>query len=344
MLGRDGGGARRSLGALMAAVLVAMVACGGGQAQSQTAGRALKVDVMLFGSADDGSWNNAMADAVQALRGPYHLDVHLVENVSSADAVRAMQSLAGQGPDLIIAHAYEFGQALDQVAPQYPKVHFLQGTPADTKSFPNADKYDFRAGAAEYLAGMAAAAVSKNHFVAVTAGRQLPTTERDSQAFVLGAKAYDPKVNTNISYVGSYEDPAGGKETTTAQIGQGADVIYALGDGTAVGTLEAIKQANAGGKHVLVVGAYYNTHKLYPDFTLTSVEYRWQVMIKQAVDGIRAGKFGGQNLIISLGNGGVEDSPYYQFAGMLSPEAKAKIAKARQDLRSGALQLPPQLQ
>jgi len=158
----------------------------------------LTVAVMLFGSANDGSWNNSMADSVVSLAKPLNLNVRFIENVSQPDATRAMESLASTNPGLVVAHAYEFGTALDAVASKFSSVHFFQGTPADNNTYPNADHYDFRAGNASYLAGMAAAAVSKNHYVAVTAGAKQPTTQRDSEAFILGAKALDPTVKASL--------------------------------------------------------------------------------------------------------------------------------------------------
>lgn len=298
---------------------------------------------MLFGSANDGSWNQSMADGVASLAKSDNLKVRYIENVSTANATRAMEALASTHPDLIIGHAYEFGTALDTVAPKFPTVHFLQGSIADNTTFPNAEKYDMRPSAASYLAGMAAAAVSKHHYVAVTGGVKQPGLVAVATAFVLGAKAIDPTIKSNVSYVGSYEDPVGGKQTTTAQIGQGADVIYALGDGTGVGTVEAIQAARAQGKSVLAVGAYYNLHNNFPAFTLTSVQYNWQVAVHKAVQDLRANKYGKKVLLITNQNGGQSDSPYYQFAKLIPAADMAKINKTRAGFANGTFKLPPSI-
>lgn len=311
---------------------------------SASSGKPLTVDVMLFGSANDGSWNQSMADAVAALAPSMNLKVRDVENVTEANAERAMEALASTKPDLIIAHAYEFGTALDSVATKFPNVLFLQGSPSDNTLWANGDKYDMRPGDASYLAGMAAAAVSKNHYVAVTGGVKQPGLTAVADAFVMGAKAIDPTIKSNIAYVGSYEDPVGGKQTTTAQINEGADVIYALGDGTAVGTVEAIQAARQQGKNVLAVGAYYNLHNNFPSLALTSVQYNWGVAVKEAIEALRAKTYGHKLYLITSANGGQSDSPYYQFGKLISAADMAKINQVREGFANGTFHLPASIE
>jgi len=95
---------------------------------------------------------------------------------------------------------------------------------------------------------------------------------------------------------------------------------------------------------VLVVGAYFNLHHLYPQFTLTSVQYNWQVALRQAIQDLRANHFGKKLLLITYQNGGVTDSPYYQFAADIPAKDVSKINHARANLLSGKLKLPPALQ
>src|ERR671938_1005243 len=45
-----------------------------------------------------------------------------------------------------------------------------------------------------------------------------------------------------------YDDAAGGKRVADSVISQGADVIFAMGDGATFGYLQAIETANAGHK------------------------------------------------------------------------------------------------
>jgi basic membrane protein A len=343
---------------LMVAALIALAVvaagCGSSSSSSSTSTgsassaassstKPLKVDVMLFGSANDGSWNQSMADAVKSLAPSMNLNVRIVENVTAANAARALTALASTHPDLIIAHAYEFGTALDTIGPRFPGVDFLQGSPSDNTTSANVSKYDMRPAETSYLAGMAAASVSKNHSVAVPAGVKQPGLVAVADAFVMGAKAIDPTIKSNVAYVGSYEDPAGGKALTTAQINQGADVIYALGDGTAVGTVEAIQAARAQGKHVLAVGAYYNLHNNFPSLALTSVQYNWGVAVKQAVNAIRAHQYGHKIYLITTANGGHSLSPYYQFGNDIPPADMAKITKAEDGFKNGTFSLPPTL-
>ena len=93
-----------------------------------------------------------------------------------------------------------------------------------------------------YLAGVLAALTTATNKVGIIGGVELPNLRANFQAFELGAKAIKPEVEVVSSYVGSWGDPAKGKETALAQLGDGVDFIVDEASTSGLGILEACEE------------------------------------------------------------------------------------------------------
>lgn len=329
--------------ALMSAALLAGgVACGdddesgSGETATSAAGESLKTAVLLFGKANDQSWNTSMADSVERAKGPLNLDVvSQLESVTAGDGARAMRQVIEQGgAEFVILHASALDQATKEVAAEFPEVCFLQafgtGEPPANVTF-----YVDNATGVNYLAGMAAASQSKSGKIGVVGGVDLDEIVASVDAFEQGVKAINPDGEVLVTWVGDFEDPLKGKEAGLAQVAQGADVLYAYGDGTGLGTVEAAQE-----KNVPVIGAWFDQYSLAPDLMITSFVSDWEHIITDTVTKIRSDGAGACSTGVyaaDLANEGALLAPFHDFESKIPEDVKAKMETARAAIVAGEL-------
>ena len=250
---------------------------GGGQEPIKTA-------VLLNGKADDQTWNTSMTDSVERVQDEIGLDViNTLESVTPADGARAMREVIEQGgAQMVVLHASALDQATKEVAAEHPEVCYVQafgtGEPGPSTTY-----YFDDASGANYLAGMAAADVSESGTIGVVGGVDLDEIVETVEAFENGAKKINKDAKVLVTWVGDFEDPLKGKEAGLAQIQRGADVLYAYGDGTGLGTVEAAKE-----KDVPLIGAWFDQYELAPELMITSFVTDWAPVLTQVAEKFRA--------------------------------------------------------
>jgi basic membrane protein A len=331
---------------LLVLFAVGLTACGGDEEKSGSGGadaaatsdgpKPIKTAVVLNGRADDQTWNTSMADSVERAKDDIGLDViNTLESVAPGDGARAIREVIEQGgAEMVIVHASALDQATKEVAAEHPETCFVQAF--GTKDPPkNVSFYFDDASGVNYLAGMAAASLSKSGTIGTVGGVDLDEIVTTVKAFEQGAKKVKPDVKNLVTWVGDFEDPLKGKEAGLAQIGQGADVVYAYGDGTGLGTVEAAKE-----KKVPIIGAWFDQYKLAPELMVTSFVTDWAPLLKQAADKYRAdgGEACGMGTYVAdLKNKGVLLADFHNFEDKIPADVKTQIDEAREAIIAGTL-------
>jgi basic membrane protein A len=346
-------GIRGSLFALLLVLLaLGLAACGGDDKSSSSSGSAdsapaaeggadggaepIKTAVLLNGKADDMTWNTSMTDSIERAGKDLGLDVFTqIESVSPADGARAIREVIEQGgAQIVILHASALDQATKEVAAEHPETCFVQAFGTGEPG-PNTTNYVDDARGVNYLAGMAAASQSESGVIGTVGGVDLDEIVVAVKAFGTGAKAVNPKIKSLVTWVGDFEDPLKGKEAGLAQVQQGADVLYAYGDGTGLGTVEAAKE-----KNVPVIGAWFDQYDLAPELMVTSFVTDWAPLLKSVSDKYRADggeKCGLGTYVADLKNKGVLLAPFHDYESKIPADVQKKIEQARADIEAGTL-------
>ncbi len=245
-------------------LLLPIVGCGGGNADVQ-ANQAFRVALLTPGPISDQSWNASAYEGLMRVRDSLSADVRHVQTRTPAEFEENFRQYGASGFSLVIGHGFEFQDAAQRVGPEFPKTIFA--TTGGTGTAANVAAMSFAFDEPSYLAGMAAAAVSRRNVLAVIGGTELPPVRASFDAFTAGAKSVKPDIAVLTAFIGNWDDAGAGKEQALAMIARGADVIFQNADAAGQGIFQAVRESRG----VWIVGSNADQNGVAPEVTLGSV-------------------------------------------------------------------------
>lgn len=338
----------RKLGhlALAAAVAAAVGGVAAGVSGGATAAQ-IQVALLSPGTNNDGSWGQAWYQGAQAAARKYKVKLTVVGNVQTPDQYLSQGSAFGsKGYKLVIlANGSNFNEA-QKLAKQFPKTTWCMsptdfvGRAAAAKKFEaNSCVVDPEQQYGNFRAGVLAGLVTKTNKIASINGYAFPALTRQAEAFELGAKCVNSKIQFSQKYINSWDDVALAKAAAQAFIDDGADFILGATNQAVQGAYEAAKNAD---HPTYVIPSYFDSHKQAPSVVLTSVLYNLQGV---AFDLVRRAatnqlpqrwfhSYTYQNLKVG------QLAPFYNLAGKVPASAKATLAAIDKKIISGAIKVP----
>lgn len=245
----------------------------------------LKVGILIPGSKTDHGWMESGYDGLVAAQEKYgdKLEVQMIENINYADMDQALTQLAA-GNALVIGVGGQTQASVYKIAKRFPDTEFsIVGGNKVEEDLANVAGYDVKQAEIAFVAGAAAAMLSKNGAVSYVGGMEIPSIVNAGAEFGNGARYINPDIKYFENYTGDFDDVAKSKEATLAAIGQGADVHYHILNLGVRGMEQAAKE-----KDTVIIGSYTNycgTDPLYPAYSITGVGFQVQYAIDQAMDG-----------------------------------------------------------
>ena len=320
------------LSSMRRAVVAAVVAYAlGGTVSLALAADPLTVGVLIPGSKSDKGWMESGYDGMTAARKQYgdKIKVQMIENINYADMEQALTNLASKN-QLVIGVGGQTQAAVLKVAKRFPKTHFSIVGGNKGEALPNVAGYDVRQAEIAFVAGAAAAMMSKTGAVSYVGGMELPSIVNAGKEFGLGAAYINPKIKYFESYTGDFDNVTKTKEATLAAIAQGADVHYHILNLGVRGMEQAAKEK---GTHV--IGSYTDrcgSDPLYTAYSITGVGYQVQYAIDEAVKG--EWKAGYKPFGLAMG----PNASDMTICGA-TPEMKAKLDGIKKDIESGKIKV-----
>jgi basic membrane protein A and related proteins len=276
---------RRSvLAAGMTMLAVAAAAAPGAMAQDS---KPLKV-VAAYSSVIEEPWDGVINAALNAAADAGKITHKYQDNIGYDGGMElALREIAeSDQPDIIFGDSFGNEEAVRKVAADYPEIPFVFGSgggPAD----PNFSVFDNWIHEPAYLAGWLAGGLTKSNTIGVVAGYPVPEVNRLANAFIQGAQAKNKDVKVLVTFINSWFDPATAKEAALAQIGAGADVLYA----ERAGVIEAAKE-----KNVLAIGNMSDEQAEAPQNVITSVTWNMTPTVDYVIDQVSKGAYTSQDL------------------------------------------------
>ena len=249
-----------------------------------------------------------------------------------AQREQAIRRFAEQGYNPIIMAGFMSATPLQGIAPDYPDTKFvIIDAVVDA---PNVRSVVFNEQEGSYLVGMMAALASETGTVGFVGGMDIPLIRKFACGYAEGVKAVNPEATVIANFTGTtpaaWNDPAKGSELTLAQIGQGADVVYAAAGATGVGVLQT-----AADEDILSIGVDANQNYLHPGEVLTSMLKR----VDNAVyDAMTAGPEVETGInVMGVANEGVGYALDDNNASLIPEDMKAQVDAAAAQMASGEL-------
>jgi basic membrane protein A and related proteins len=309
---------------------------GAAAATALSAGAALAEPALIFdlGGKFDKSFNEAAFMGAQRWAEETGETFREIELQSEAQREQALRRFAEAGSNPIVMTGFAFGDALGQVASDYPETDFvIIDMVVDA---PNVRSVVFNEHEGSYLVGMMAAMASESNTVGFIGGMDIPLIRKFACGYAQGVKAVKPDATVIANMTGTtpaaWNDPVKGSELTKAQISQGADVVYAAAGGTGVGVLQT-----AADEDILSIGVDSNQNHLHPGEVLTSMLKRVDNAVYQAMtDG--PGMEKGFN-VMGVGNGGIGYAMDENNKDLVTADMQTAVDEASAKIADGSLEV-----
>ncbi|MCX5606110.1 MULTISPECIES: BMP family protein [unclassified Streptomyces] len=328
-----------TVGLASAALALSATACGGknssdtGSSDSKDASTAIAYDI---GGRGDQSFNDAAYAGLQKAESELKIkgaEAEPTDGEGEADKVQRLTELARKGNNPVIGVGFSYAPAIKKVAPKFPNTTF--GIIDDTSvTGPNIANLVFNEEQGSYLAGVAAAKVSKTGTVGFIGGVEVPLIKKFEAGFTQGVKDTNPNAKVLSQYLtqppnfDGFAKPDLGKAAAQGQLDAGADVVYAAAGLAGSGAIEA---ASAKGKWAIGVDSdQYNQAGLskYKDAILTSVTKDVEDSVFNLIKSVKDGKPTTGEIRYGLDKDGVglaDSNPKYkEMTDVIAAVEKAK--------------------
>ncbi|GAA2487121.1 BMP family ABC transporter substrate-binding protein [Streptomyces gobitricini] len=287
-----------TVGVASAALALSATACGGKSSNTADSGEPKVAIAYDIGGRGDQSFNDAAYAGLEKAEkelGVKGTEAEPSEGEGDPDKVQRLTELARSGNNPVIGVGFAYGPAVAEVAPKFPKTTF--GLVDDTsKTGKNIANLVFNEEQGSYLAGVAAAKVTKTNTVGFIGGVEIPLIKKFEAGFVQGVKDTNKNVNVKVQYLtqppdfGGFSKPDLGKAAAQGQIDAGADVIYAAAGLAGAGSIEAAAKAK---KWAIGVDSDQYSQKglaAYKDYILTSVTKDVSGAVFNLIKSVQEGK------------------------------------------------------
>ena len=308
------------------AVLLSALALIGAAACSLPAAAEDKIGFIYVGPAADAGYNASMDNGrkfvEENMPGVTTTSFELIPE--TAEVERVMERLIASGHKIIFATSYGYLDYAIKVGEKHPDVTILHA--GGLKTSKNVGTYWADSDAGMYLAGIAAAHVSKSGKLGFQGGFQIPQLMRSVNAFTLGAQSVNPKATTTVVWNGGWREPQKETEATNAFADAGIDVIAEQVDSpiTIAGVAEK--------RGIFIIGKDVNIQDRAPKAWLTGVSWNWGPMMVDEIKQIKAGTWKASHKRGDLASGNVVLDP---FGAAVPAGAQADILKLKGEINAG---------
>ena len=241
--------------AVLFAALIILSSCAKKEAPAPEAPK-LKVVLLLNGTLGDKSFFDSAANGMSLIQSEMGAAVETKTIEMGYDQSKWEPTLldVSEGPwDIVVLGTWQMTEALQKVAKDHPTKKYVIFDTAVDYSLGLANVYSilYSQNEASFLAGALATYVTtssmplanKQKVIGFLGGMDIPVINDFLVGYIEGAKYVDPAVKVAISYIGSFDDSAKGKEMALAQYSQGADIGYNVAGQAGLGQLDAAKDA-----------------------------------------------------------------------------------------------------
>ena len=352
----------KKLAAVLLALMMFLVACGGQPAESGEAnasgeanGKVLKVCNLVNGNLGDKSFFDSAERGLKELEEAGRIELKTIEmGATDADKPKWEQTLnevseSGEY-DVIVLGTYQMPEFLKPAAEANPDQKYVIYD-GEHVGLPNVATLNFKQNDLGYVIGTIAGAMTKltdverindKNVIGFVGGEDGPVINDFLYGYILGAQAVNPDIKVDTRYINNFYDTAVAKELALSMINdKGADIIWGVAGLAGNGGVEACQET---GK-AWFLGVDSDQELTLPAelaaVTLTSGLKSIDKALVWFFDELDKGnELFGQETILGAAEGGIgiiEDKNYEKF---VPEEVRKAVEKAIEDITSGAVVVP----
>jgi len=350
--------------ALLAAATLA--ACGDAPEEETTTGSESSEAASDFqpcivsdaGGFDDKSFNQLGFEGAERAAEELNAELTAVESQSENDYGPNLESLVGQGCDVIVTVGFALASATKESAAANPDIEYVliddsadggdDGATFDGKADqPNIKPLLYNTAEAAFLAGYAAADYTKTGKVGTFGGMPFPTVTIFMDGFKQGAEYYAEEKGKDVevvgwdgkngSFTGGFEANEAATSTAKQILDQDVDVVLPVGGPIYQGAITAIEDS---GKDIAMVGVdadLFETDPSTQDYVMTSILKGMEVSTYEAVLAAGNDEFDFEPYVGTLENEGVGIAPFHNFESKVNPELAAELDEVKAGIIDGSI-------
>jgi WD40 repeat protein len=304
------------------------------------------------GDLFDNSFNQMVYNGLQDSNKNFGWDTKVLQSSSTPDFEKNISEFIRGDCDLIVG-LLQMSDAIQSAAEKNPNQKFEIMDYVYDQPLENVRMQIFATDQAAFLAGYAAASVTKTGKVGVFGGIDFPPVTDFMDGFALGVRYYNQKNGTNIEvlgwnpnkheglFIGGFCCAAEGRQTAQQLLDQGADIILPVA-GTNVGPGAAYAVQAHGNAYIIGVDTdWAMTRPEYADIVFTSIVKNFDSSVVQAVKAIQEGTFIGGVQVGTLETGEVSLAPFHALNRLISNKVKMDLEQITQDIIAGTIETKP---
>ena len=347
---------RRGLATLLAGSAAAAIGISVMSGPAAAADAPKKVIFLVNGNLGDKSYFDLGAAGMQAIKAKYGdaVETKIVEmGTDQTKWQPTFEDISEQDWDVIFACTYEIADIVSEVAPNHPDRTYViidAVVPYDEGNYGNVYSVGFKQNEGSYLAGILAAGLLKDgtipadqgSSIGFLGGMDIPGINDFLTGYIEGAQSVTPDIKVAISYAGTFNDAAKGKELALAQYRSGTAIGFNVAGLTGLGQLAAAKEV---GKWALGVNSdqeaiFKETDPAMAAWVASSMVKKVDVSMLRAYDLYVAGTLPvGKVEAIGLADDAVGLVETGNMAKIASPALKEKIAAAKAGIIDGSIKV-----
>ena len=333
-------------------------------APAATKAPAFKVgEVTDMGGVDDKSFNASAWKGVQDAIAQLGIDGKYLESKDQSDYAKNLQQFISESDNLIITVGFLLGVDTATAAKANPNMNFaivdytypdcypgaVEGKDCGSSTdLPNVRGLAFQTDQAAFLAGYAAAGMTKTGKVGTFGGLPIPTVTIFMKGFEAGVKYYNAQKGTNVAVLGwdnattkglftnNFSSTDDGRKFAESLMQEGADIIMPVAGPVGLGSAAVCKET---GK-CWIIGVdtdWFVSAPEYQSIELTSVMKKIDVAVLKTIKDAQSGSFKGGTVTYTIKDGGVDMAPFHNFDSQVPASLKTELDAAKAALSDGSL-------
>jgi basic membrane protein A len=326
---------------LPVAIIVSVIGC---FALVASAAEPLSVAMVVAGTLGDRSFYDSGNEGMIRAAKELGVETKVFECQQVPSAFSEQIIAAAQSYDVVFTVGWELVDPLLEIAPEFPDVKFIH-IDAAIEGVSNVSSIDYLENEGSFVAGTMAAMmtirkddekINEKKIIGAVGGMDIPVIRNFVAGYEAGAAYIDPAVKVEVGFVGSFEDPAKGKEMALTIFNKGADIIFQIAGNTGNGVIEAAQEAG-----FYAIGVDSDQGYIAPGFIMGSMMKRVGLSIFETIQKILNGTYQeGAVITYGIAQNGVGMSKDDDMQNIVGDEVMTKLEEIEKGIVEGTIAVP----